>query len=148
MPENCVPGAIKTNFAIIAAVSRPASAVRPGVSSLLALALQAAGVAVPGPHVVLPQEEERCVGVANDRSGEGFAAAELAHYGWSPVDWARLWADDSLPADSVPDCWVPAAEGVDADEAAPGNGPPVADGVAIVDGVSIRYWKKLNWTQL
>ena len=40
----------------------------------------------------------------------------------------------------APDGWIPPAEGVDAD------GVLIPDEVLIVDGVSIRYWKKLYWT--
>jgi len=68
---------------------------------------------VPAPHVVLLQEE-KCVGVANDRSVEELAAAERAHSGWAQADClaapspdgsfladylAALLADGSLPLD-------------------------------------------------
>jgi len=88
--------------------------VPPTVSSLPSPATQAAGVVVPAPHVVLLQAEEKCVGVANDRSVEELAAAEQAHSGWAPADClappspdgsfladylAALPVDGSLPLD-------------------------------------------------
>ena len=89
----------RTNSAIIAAVSRPVSAVRRVVSFLPALAPRAAGAVVPVLHVALPQVEQKCVAVANDRPAEESPAAEQAHSGWTPVDWARLPADGSVPLD-------------------------------------------------
>lgn len=100
--------------AIIAGVFRPFSAVPPSVSSLPSSATPAAGVVVPAPHVVLLQEEEKCVGVAKDCSVEELAAAEQAHSGWAPADClaapspdgsflaeylAALPVDGSLPFD-------------------------------------------------
>ena len=57
-----------TNSATIGVASRPALAVLPGVSSLLALAPQAAGAAVRALRVAPPQVEEIRVAVANARS--------------------------------------------------------------------------------
>ena len=71
----------------------------PRVSSLPSHATQAAGVVVPAPHVVLLEEEEKCVGVANDRSVEELAAAEQAHSGWAPADCLAARPDGSFLAD-------------------------------------------------
>src|SRR5712692_8415910 len=104
-PEYQIP---VRNPTVTAAASRPASAVRPDASSLPASAPRAAGAVVAAVQAAFPQGEE-CAGAANARSAEAFATAEQAHSGWAPADCsAGLWADDSIPADLVPDGWAPA----------------------------------------
>jgi hypothetical protein len=85
VPEKCISGAIKTHSAIIAAVSRPASAVRSGVSSVPVLASRAAVVVVAAAVQAELLQQENCVGAANARSAEEFAAAELVRCGWAPT---------------------------------------------------------------